>query len=243
MTFRLDYVVYSSGFAVESKGPSGEKIVEPLENCLQVVKTIVKGTLDLFDQDQTPRLFLGGKGNFRNEIATIQPYKGNRDPNYKPHWYKEIREYLQEKWGAELVNDQEADDMVCQLQWSAKDKSTCIVGNDKDLLGCPGHHYNWKKKEYCYQTLQDANLHFLHQLGTGDRVDNIRGLDGVGDKTALKIVAKHKGDYKAILRDLQDRYEKQHPGKGLDAMIETGTLLWMTRTPGKDWTSYFPDWS
>lgn len=236
--FDADSIVYMAGFACEKKDKNtGEVEVEPIENCFQIVKTIVEGTLELFNPDAEHRIFIGGKNNFRFDIATIQPYKGNRD-QAKPHYYDDVRTFLVERYDAEIVDDIEADDKVCMLQWAAKDKSTCIVGVDKDLLGCPGHHYNWKKKEYKYQTLHEANLHFLAQLIEGDRTDNIRGIDGYGPVKAAKLIAKCKGDIPMIKKEIEQLYREQHGDAWASALDETARLLFMLRSPGKTWSSY-----
>ena len=85
--------------------------VEPLENCLHSVKQTLNSILEETQADSY-RIFLTGEGNFREQIATIAVYKGNRDPDHKPHWYREIKDYLINVWSAEVVDGQEADDAM-----------------------------------------------------------------------------------------------------------------------------------
>ena len=90
-TPRVDILVYRCGFA--------SKEGEPLEYCLHSVKTVVDAIKDRFPNAEDTKLYLTGSGNYRNTLATIKPYKGNRDPNNKPIYYAEIREYLLDQHG------------------------------------------------------------------------------------------------------------------------------------------------
>jgi len=79
-----------------------EIIIEPLEFALNNVKTTLGAILTRMDTDDYTG-YLSGGGNWRYDFATIREYKGNRDPDHKPHWYKEIREYLTKYWKAEVI--------------------------------------------------------------------------------------------------------------------------------------------
>src|SRR6478609_6438642 len=82
-----DYLVYRIGFAVKDD--------EPLEYALATVRSAVGNIWEKFpDSPQQGQMFLTGKENFRDKVATIQIYKGNRDPANKPKYYSEIREYM-----------------------------------------------------------------------------------------------------------------------------------------------------
>ena len=243
----LDPTVYASGFSADSqmrkeakeKGWSDEQIKEYLAetdylgHALGNAKTAVEHILDeCFPERSWYRGFLTGKGNFRHKVATIKPYKGNRDPNHKPKYYKEIGEYLVHKYGAEVVEGQEADDMLGIVQWAHPDKSTVICSIDKDLKMIPGYHYNPGRKEFFYQTIEDANLFFLWQMMVGDATDNIPGVAKVGPKTADKIIAECNGDYRQIYDRIKDMYAKQYPDYP-GAMDEVAELLWMRRKEGE----------
>lgn len=181
--------------------------------------------MDAFEPSEKARIFLQGGGNYRDRVATIQPYKGNRDPSKRPTWYHEIREYLQEFCNAELVTGMETDDACGIEQWKHKDRSTCIVSIDKDLLMIPGTHYNFVKQEFVYVTLAEANKRFWLQVLTGDTTDNIRGIPKVGIKTAEKILAG--------ITDWTDMHlavKKAYADRGIEhEMHENATLLWIMR--------------
>ena len=83
------------------------------------------------------KLFVSGKGNFRNEIDPS--YKANRTQP-TPKWRESCKEHLIQKWGAIGVDGLEADDLCGIYQ----NESSIICGIDKDLLQIPGRHYSWE---------------------------------------------------------------------------------------------------
>src|SRR5690606_28686427 len=138
-----DILVYRVGFA--------NRDGEPLSYTLQSVKTVLDSIYSRFPAQGG--VYLTGKDNFRDKIATIKVYKGNRDPLNKPEYYDEIRQYLIDYHGAEVVDGMEADDKMGIEQWKRKDRGTVIVGIDKDMKCIPGYHFNWVKNLFEYQTL------------------------------------------------------------------------------------------
>jgi len=60
----------------------------------------------------TRNIILSGPGNFRDSIATIKPYKGNRDPTHIPVHYSAIRQYMIDQYCAVVIHGREADDEV-----------------------------------------------------------------------------------------------------------------------------------
>jgi DNA polymerase-1 len=207
---------------------------EPLEYALATVRSSIHNIWDRFpDSMGKGQLFLTGKGNFRDKLATIQIYKGNRDPANKPKYYEDIRQYMIDHHPTTVVQGMEAEDRVGILQYAAKDKSTVIVGVDKDLLCIPGWHYNPVKDTFCYVTLDEANTHFWKQVLTGDRVDNIQGIPGMGPKTAEKIIAPVAGNWGAMASVVQEEYNRHFGDDGWVNMDETARLIWILRKEGE----------
>jgi hypothetical protein len=244
----LDPTVYAAGFSADKqlrdqftdKGMSFEEAERERESfdylnfALSNAKTAVEFVLnDCFPDRTWYRAFLTGKGNFRDKVATIKPYKGNRDPNHRPKYYKEIRQYLVDKYKAEVVEGMEADDMLGIVQWQHPDKSTVIVSIDKDLKMVPGYHFNPKKQEFFYQNINDANLFFLWQLMVGDTTDNIPGVDGIGPKKADKVIAAADGDVGLVKEAVQAMYQKQYGPEWQAALDEVSQLLWIRRREGE----------
>lgn len=64
-------------------------------------------------------------------------------------------------------------------------EKTVICTKDKDLDMISGLHYNWTKDKEPYEVSEQQALKaFYSQLLTGDRVDNIQGIKGIGNKKA-----------------------------------------------------------
>lgn len=221
-----DYLVYRVGFAVKDD--------EPIEYALATVKSSIHTIWDKFpDSPNRGRLFLSGDGNFREKIATIQIYKGNRDPSQRPKYYDDIREYMIKHHDAEVVDGMEAEDMVGMLAYATKDKSTVIVSQDKDMKNIPGWHWNPVTDKLWYTTLDEANVHFWKQVLTGDRVDNILGIPGMGPKTADKIIDPLNADWSAMYDATLREYEKYAGNDGHRQMDETAKLVWILRKEGE----------
>ena len=75
------------------------------------------------------KLYLTGGGNFRFDIATVKPYKGNRKQE-KPFYLPSVRKYLETKWGAVVVEGMEADDALCIV--AGRNKYDLLI--DADLI-------------------------------------------------------------------------------------------------------------
>lgn len=168
---------------------------------------------------QTWELHLTGWDNFRNKIAVTAPYKGNRKAE-KPVHYHLLREYLVDSWGSTVSSGMEADDMLA-IRATELGDSSVIVSLDKDLDQVPGWHYNFSKKSLYHIDPEEGMRRFYKQMLTGDRVDNIVGVRGIGDKKAEKLLAKKTEleMWKLCVKML-----------GQDRAIENAHLLYMLRT-------------
>lgn len=242
-----DSLLYRAGFSadacvikelVENLGCDKEKALELageedyLVHALGNLKQLLQDSVRHFDRDKA-RFFLTGTGNYREQIATIAPYKGNRT-NRKPKYFKELKGYAIDVWGAEVVDGMEADDAVSIEQWQNKDKSTILVGLDKDLWNTPGHHWAFHKDEYSYVTKDEADRNFWMQVATGDPTDNVKGLAKVGPKTVQKEWEQHR-DLLKFQDWVKRKYDKQYKDDGPHALHENATLVWLQRDP---WINY-----
>jgi len=181
------------------------------------------------------------EANFRDSLATIQPYKGTRIDE-KPRWLPEIRDYLMDTFDAKIVTGIEADDELGKRQT----KDTMIVTIDKDLLMVPGRHYNFRTDRVCIaydpgqltlitkKTRAGSYRYMLKGVGfkwfcaqcfLGDRVDNIPGLRGYGDKKTYIILHNIWTVDKLWARTIKEFKEK----KNLKQLPEIAQLLWIYR--------------
>lgn len=182
--------------------------VEPVENALSNTDQIFQG-IEAYFPGWKRRVFVTGKGNFRETLATIRKYKGNRDKSRRSVHHQAVMEHLRKAYGAEVVDGQEADDALGINQTA----DTVIVTVDKDLLQVPGQHFNFVagKERQINQQTADRNLYM--QILQGDSGDNIPGCPSVGPKRAEKIipVADTATMFRAVrraYREAQDKWQK-----------------------------------
>ena len=226
-----------------------DKLVEaePLDHAL----FLVNRTLGAVDTRLTEagiefekmELFITGKGNFRDKIATIKGYKANRDPTHRPVHYKSIRRFLKNRWGAEEVHGIEADDAVAMVAagYDYDPDRVVIVTVDKDLLTVPGRQYNFRTKRLRDVSKEEALLSFYRQLVTGDPVDNIGGAYKAGAKAAEKL--NENCSESEMYHYVLGLYERGRGMKGCpyahlsaeDALLENARLLHLLRRPGDVW--------
>lgn len=236
-----DILRFRCGFAADSQikkeaaeaepGAGEERIKEMMQDidytavALQNVKTTLENITEQFNGQH--ELYIHGEGNFRYELATLKPYKGNRDQAHKPKYFKEIKDYIVETWDAIVVNEIESDDALGIRQYEAKD-NTCIVSNDKDMDMIPGYHFNWVKNDFYFIEEREANLMLFWQMLVGDTSDNIPGITNVGPKTASKLLSDVQSCEEA-LAVVTPLYEKQYGDKAPMIMNEIANLLWIRR--------------
>jgi len=117
--------------------------VDPLEYVLHSTKLFVEQMLSDVNSEEYI-FYLTGKDNFRDEVATIIPYKSTRSGD-RPHWYNEIREYLINKYGAIVVDGYEADDacIMKAVELDKQGKDWVILTRDKDLFQYKGKFYRY----------------------------------------------------------------------------------------------------
>ena len=216
-----DIICYRVGFA-------SEDVDEAL--CLARVTELLHDIVYLDLKCDDYKAYITGKGNFRYDIAVTEPYKGNRKDAKRPVHYEAIRNHLQ-RLGAELVEGQEADDAVAI---EASTNGGWIVSIDKDLDQVEGWHYNFVKKEEYYIEEFEGLKNFYSQILTGDRIDNIIGLKGIGPVKAAKILADCKTE-----REMYDACVKAYDGN-IERVTENAKLLWLRRTPNQTWYPPFP---
>jgi hypothetical protein len=173
--------------------------------------------------------YLTGKGNFRFDVAKTLPYKGNRTAP-KPVHYALLREYLVKGWDFHMVEGQEADDAIGIDAYSYQSTGDyCIVSIDKDLDMIRGWHLNFVKNERYFIDESQTLKHFYKQILTGDRVDNIAGIKGIGTVKADKLLADTTTEdemYAAVLKAYDGNEER---------VIENGKLLWIRRKENEVW--------
>lgn len=226
----------------------GVVIPDKIENALHTVKVMIKKITTGAGCNRS-RCYLTGKDNFRDRIATLAKYKGNRDKLTKPYHYENIRQYLVTRHNAIVVDGMEADDAIAIVHTRAmrEKRRTVICSIDKDFNQIVGPHYYFKKdaEEYYEISPDEARYNFWAQVLTGDSTDNIPGIKGCGPVKAGKILdAVSPGEYcGAVLAAYKAAYGESHkyyhwndanqenlidrtPG---EVMIENARLIYLLR--------------
>jgi 5'-3' exonuclease len=215
-----DILVYRVGFSTNE--PDEEKFA--ISRMGNFVDRLIR-----LEGIETYEGYLTGKNNYRSEIATEQAYKGNRKDARKPVHYDSLREYLVSKWGFTVVDGQEADDAMGIKAYELPEDSSCIMTIDKDLDMIRGWHYNFVKEDLYYVTEKEAIKNFYIQILTGDRVDNIPGIKGIGPVKAKKILENCTTE-KSLFKVVSEKYDHD-----IDKLTERGRLLWIRRKEKQLW--------
>lgn len=213
-----DSLIYAVGF-------SSNDVEEPIA-VSRLEQTMVELCMDLDCEDY--KGFLTGKGNFRDELAVTAPYKGQRISE-KPIHFQALRCHLVTSWGFTVVKGIEADDAVGIAAYALPEDETIMVHIDKDLNQFRGWHYNYRKQQKYYVSEFEGLVSFYTQILTGDRIDNIVGLKGIGPVKAKKLLADCTNEtelFKAVLK-AYDGDEKR--------VLENGQLLWLQRKENELW--------
>lgn len=248
-----DSLVYRIGFSAQSTCLfTGENVLQPFD----IVQQRIKYTLNKIYRAVRPtvsHIYIDGGENFRHNIATILPYKANRDISKRPFYYDAIRDYLQEAYYATVVKNHEVDDELgIGAYYKHREYEYTICGEDKDLKQLATNHYNWVKDEHVSVTELDALRFFYYQIITGDKqCDNVPGLFHcvsklISPQLANKVRAsQHCRRAKKMLLDAQTEdamydyvaCEYLRWGLTLDHLLEIGRLLWIRRKPDQIWKS------
>ena len=213
-----DPIVYRIGFACQKKDKeTGLVTADPESHTLHSCKQFINQMLEVTGAD-TYKIYLTGKGNFRYKVR--EDYKANRKGADKPVHYQLVRDYLVKKFKAQVVDGIEADDALALGQQS----DTAIASIDKDLLMVEGRHYNYGKCTWQDVTAKQGEYFFYKQMLTGDRVDNITGIRGLGEKKASKLLdTTPRKDWdetiiKLYMKEFEDGYHRA---------VQNTQLLWM----------------
>ena len=218
-----DILVYRVGWSCNEKSESDaiNKMDDLIEDIL--------GQLSADKETSHYVLYLTGRGNFRTEYATTAIYKGNRKDKEKPVHIQLLRQHLIDNWAAVVTEGEEADDAIAIAGTKHGDK-TIMVSLDKDFDQIPGWHYNFVKKKRYYVTPEEGMLFFYRQILMGDRIDNIIGIYGIGEKKSAKLLEDcvTEQDYYSKCVEMYDGDE--------DRVIENSRMLWLRRYDGEIWS-------
>ena len=175
--------------------------------------------------------FIHGKGNFRTYVDP--QYKANRKNTERPVALNRITELAKNRYKLYIVDNIEVDDAcaICINYYNnIKDINPILVSPDKDLLQVPGHHLRVKMDgELLYSDVSEeiGLYNLLFSLLKGDQSDNIKSVEGVGEKGAIKILERETSS----INVLQEYIKRYGEVKGSYLFSRNFQLLYMIREP------------
>lgn len=254
------------------KGKETEPVNYATHNVDMAMESIMRKMMHEFPDSKFQFVvYLSGESNFR---TTLYPkYKASRKALEKPVHLDACKERLMNLYDAAVSVDCEADDMLGIEQTAIRRYNprqvSIIVSVDKDLLMIPGLHFNPVTGESKFIHHNEAMFNFYKQVLTGDRVDDIEGLKGVGPVTAARILLHGDEDseslssqdksvpmgdifytrvFDAYIENLYpefDTFDKDTQIEVLKSVAEriyiTGHLLWIQRDTLEVWAPPFKD--
>jgi DNA polymerase-1 len=243
-----DVLVYKTAFASERVidwGDGLHTLDSNSEEACQSVDAQLASIKQLLKADElVVALTCHDTVNFRKSF--FPTYKDNRTVKRKPICWKALREHLVSKWDAKIKPNLEADDVLGIMStMSHLGQQRIIVSIDKDFRTIPGLFYNLKDgKSGQVQEITEieADYNFLMQTLTGDVVDNYPGCQGIGPKTAAKILAvascKGDGGFPAMWKGVVEAYAKA--GFGAEYVLNQARCARILRASDYDFKTKQP---
>jgi hypothetical protein len=243
-----DPLIYRCGFAVEKFNKELDILeVEPVSHAYYNINSMMKKIMKNATNQQI-YLTAPGRSNFRFEI--FPQYKANRIDVRKPVYYHELRAYLIKRYGAIVVEGEEADDRCsiehCKLNnlgWDKEIYNSVVCSFDKDFNNIPGWHLNYVKDELYYVDELQALRNFYLQILTGDTSDGIpRIKKGWRQKESEEILKNCNIEqdmlewvYAEMIRVLEPLTPEDFNFISSE-LIKRGQLVWLRREINELWT-------
>lgn len=236
LMFRAYYATAYSGRMMKNSQGEFTNAVYAITNMLNLIlKEDFTHALVAFDK---------GKATFRHKA--YEDYKAQRKP--MPDEFRSQLPYIKavpDKLGMAVYEheDYEADDIIATLAQTYYDDfdDIEIVSNDRDLFQLLNHKVHMRiskrglepEKDYTQDSLKEdmglkpSQIPDLKGL-MGDSSDNLPGVPGVGEKTALKLLHEY-GDVDTLLRHVNELKGKlkeriQQHGKEAETFRDLATV-------------------
>lgn len=234
------------------------KEIEPVEHALALIKTVLEKIKSRYPDADCQIYLTPPVGNFRDQIATVAKYKGNRDAAARPKHFKDLAAYLKDQHDAITAAGEEADDTI-SIVANREGHRSIIVSLDKDLDQIPGLHYNWVKEEEYTIGKKEGAINLYCQVLAGDTTDNIPGIEGIGPQKARKMLEACSSIYdcwEVVRGAYRDKYGSSGEANGIGwesratkvpvpeeplppweaRAIEMARLVYLRRKEGEIWS-------
>lgn len=191
------------------------KNIENLDEYCDRIDTLISQVV-VDTQATHYRVFLESKGNTTFRKILNHSYKANRVNKELPLNFAEIKDYIIATYNPYLSVGVETDDSIISTLKYLKNEyplsEVIIAVNDKDYHTYPVTSfdlYHARFGEIKVISKAQADFNFHKQLLMGDASDNVKGVKGVGDKGASKVL----NDSKYYLLSVAREYKKVYKGK------------------------------
>lgn len=211
------------------------KVVEPIENAIHILNQSIKSICSQLNTNKYYGYTARGK-TFREDIATLLPYKGNRENMEKPIHLEELKDYVNLRHDGFIVDTYEADDYCAMDAWhhfnlfkkTGNEKDKLInVAIDKDAKGVTSFLFNPNKYfepimiegvGSLYEDEKDIDgrgrAWFYFQVANGDSTDNFNPScfsDGKYGKVSAYNALKGCSTDKQYWQALVNYFKKMYP--------------------------------
>ena len=179
-----------NGLDIDSFTVENVQIAEPVGHAIKSMNDSVAKVMEYCGCNKV-EFYIGGSGNFRNEIPLPVQYKTNRTETVRPIHLTALKDYLIKYKGAKKVCTQEADDVVNnRIRTLNKENIRCVLySNDKDCLA---------NVEYDLMVYNPDKCDVLvSKKGIGELIDRGKDVKGTGLKWLI---------FQTLLGDETDGY-------------------------------------
>lgn len=151
------------------------QIAEPISYAIKSMNDSIAKVMEYCGCNKV-EFYIGGSGNFRNEIPLPVQYKTNRTETIRPIHLTALKEYLIKYKGAKKVCKSEADDVVNhRMRTLSKQGIRCtLYSNDKDAMQGVDYVLNVYNPD-----LEDI---VVSKKGVGELIDRGKDVKGSGLK-------------------------------------------------------------
>lgn len=173
-------------------------------------------------------------GNFRKQIdQQFTEYKGKRKE--KPDNYIECKEHIAKNHNPISVPLFEADDTasVEATKYMKDGQLYMLITLDKDWKLMGGLYYNVLYNNLSAVSTKEGIEFFHEQLLTGDSVDNVPGIEGIGPVKAKRILKDKTLDKQ--FESIINTYKKHYPDDYENRLTIMGKMLYLVKDYKQMW--------
>jgi len=226
--------------ARESRAYTQDEDMEYAKECYDHFESDL---LELLEATYASDYLMAMKGdtNFRRDLYPEYKMTRTRDPIKTNFVVPKLRKIAIARGMAVAAEHMEADDLLriwaVQCEQAGQDFVICSI--DKDLLCIPGTHYRMRAKQIVHVSPAEAMRLYYQQLLSGDQVDNIKGLPGIGPVKAEKALMDCKTEAE-LQETVVGMYIAAFGDDWKDQLLLNGKLIHIMKTPTDHFS--FKDW-